>query len=187
MTSTAVLIMDVQNGIVERLAERASEYLDTVVKVRDAAREAQMTVIYVRVAFREGAPEVSENNRSFAALASAPGLFEGSIDTQVHDRLAAAVGEIVVTKRRVSAFSGSDLEVVLRAKGVDTLVLCGISTSGVVLSTLRQAADLDFKLVVLSDACADFDPEVHRVLTEKVFTRQAQVLTVEEWIQQALL
>src|SRR5690348_17878292 len=50
---------------------------------------------------------------------------------------------------------------------IGDLVLCGISTSGVVLSTLRQAADLDFGLTVLRDACADADDEVHRVLTEK--------------------
>jgi nicotinamidase-related amidase len=51
----------------------------------------------------------------------------------------------------------------------------------VVLSTLRQAADLDYGLVVLSDGCLDADPEVHRVLTEKIFPRQAEVVTVAEW------
>jgi hypothetical protein len=56
-------------------------------------------------------------------------------------RLAAAAGDLIVTKRRVSAFTGSDLEVVLRAAGTEHLVLTGIATSGVVLSTLRQAAD----------------------------------------------
>jgi nicotinamidase-related amidase len=86
-----------------------------------------------------------------------------------------------VVKRRVSAFSGSDLDVVLRANAISTLVLAGIATSGVVLSTLREAADRDFGLVVLSDACADRDPEVHRVLLEKVFPRQADVLTVDAW------
>jgi len=65
---------------------------------------------------------------------------------------------------------------------VRTLVLAGIATSGVVLSTLRQAADLDYGLVVLRDACADADEEVHRVLLDKVFARQADVLTVDEWI-----
>jgi nicotinamidase-related amidase len=93
-------------------------------------------------------------------------------------------GELLVTKRRVSAFAGSDLDVVLRTKGIDALVLSGIATSGVVLSTLREAADLDFDLTVLSDGCADADPEVHRVLTEKVFVRQANVLTTQEWIKQ---
>jgi nicotinamidase-related amidase len=83
----------------------------------------------------------------------------------------------------VSAFSGSDLDVLLRGVGADALILAGISTSGVVLSTLRQAADLDYRLTVLADACADRDPEVHRVLTEKVFPRQALVATTDEWIQ----
>lgn len=72
---------------------------------------------------------------------------------------------------------------VLRAADVHTLVLTGISTSGVVLSTVRLAADLDYHLTVLEDGCLDADPEVHRVLTEKVFPRQAQVLTVDEWLK----
>jgi nicotinamidase-related amidase len=91
-------------------------------------------------------------------------------------------GDVVVVKKRVSAFAGSDLGEVLRAGRVDTLVLTGIATSGVVLSTIRQAADLDFRLLVLADGCADADPEVHRVLTEKVFPRQAEVLTVDQWV-----
>ena len=97
--------------------------------------------------------------------------------------MAPAPGDVVVAKRRVSAFAGSDLGVVLRAGDIDTLVLTGIATSGVVLSTLRQAADLDYRLVVLADACLDGDQEVHRVLTEKVFPRQADVLTVAEWVE----
>jgi nicotinamidase-related amidase len=91
--------------------------------------------------------------------------------------------EAVVTKLRVSAFSGSDLEVILRAHGVDTLILAGIATSGVVLSTLREAADKDYRLIVLSDACLDADPEVHSVLMEKVFPRQADIMTVDEWVE----
>jgi len=74
--------------------------------------------------------------------------------------------------------------VLLRANNIDSLVLCGIATSGVVLSTIRQAADLDYTLTVLSDACLDADPEVHNVLMTKVFVRQATVLTVEEWTSQ---
>jgi nicotinamidase-related amidase len=70
---------------------------------------------------------------------------------------------------------------ILRAKGVDTLVLFGIATSGVVLTTVRHAFDLDYRLIVLKDACADLDPEVHRVLTEKVFPAQAEVVDVAGW------
>jgi len=72
--------------------------------------------------------------------------------------------------------------VLLRSRGVGTLVLSGIGKGGVVLSTLRHAAEADYRLVVLSDACADSDDEVHRVLMQKVFPRQAEVITVSEWI-----
>jgi nicotinamidase-related amidase len=102
--------------------------------------------------------------------------------TQIHDALAPQPSDVVVTKRRVSAFAGSDLDLVLRSLDVRALVLTGIATSGVVLSTLRQAADLDFDLTVLRDGCADADPEVHRVLLDKVFPRQAAVLGADEWI-----
>ncbi|EST19577.1 hypothetical protein M878_41875 [Streptomyces roseochromogenus subsp. oscitans DS 12.976] len=60
-------------------------------------------------------------------------------------------------------------------------MLTGIATSGVVLSTVRQAADLDYRLTVLAGGCLDSDPEVHDVLTRKVFPRQADVLSVAEW------
>jgi nicotinamidase-related amidase len=101
--------------------------------------------------------------------------------SQINADVAPKAGDVVVAKRRVSAFTGSDLEVVLRAKEVQHLVLTGIATSGVVLSTLREAADKDYQLTVLADCCADADEEVHRVLTTKVFPRQAEVMNVADW------
>jgi nicotinamidase-related amidase len=146
-----------------------------------AARANGVPVIYVRVAFREGYPEVSSRNRAFGALTGAGGFTEQDAATQVHPDVAPQPGDVVVIKRRVSAFTGSDLAVVLSGAGVDSLVLTGIATSGVVLSTLREAADRDFDLVVLADGCGDADGEVHRVLTEKVFPRQSEVTTVAGW------
>lgn len=181
MTTAALLVMDIQNGVVERFAGGAPALLPLLAWSIAAARGAGMPVVYVRVGFREGAPEVSANNLSFSRLAGSDAFAETSPDTQIHAAVAPQAGDIVVTKRRVSAFAGSDLEVVLRALRVDALVLTGIATSGVVLSTLRQAADLDFHLTVLADGCADRDPEVHRVLMEKVFPRQATVTTAAEY------
>ena len=167
-------------GIVERYASDEG-YLTRLATAVAAARGAGIGVIYVTVAFRSGYPEVSQRNKSFAAIAGTGRFTEGDPASRVHPAIAPAAGEVMVTKRRVSAFTGSDLEVLLRSGGTDNLVLAGIATSGVVLSTLRQAADLDYRLTVLADACADRDPEVHRVLTEKVFPRQALVTTADKW------
>jgi nicotinamidase-related amidase len=172
--------MDVQRSIVERFGG-ASQMLDRLSSTIAAARAAGIPVIYVVVRFRPGYPEVSPRNRAFSALATRPAFDESNPTTEVHPAVTPQPGDILVTKRRVSAFTGSDLEVVLRARGIDTLVLTGIATSGVVLSTLRQAADMDYSLVVLSDCCADADEEVHRVLITKLFPRQAEVLTSAEW------
>lgn len=179
---TALLVMDLQNGIVDRLADQAETLLTSVSGAIAAARSASIPVVFVRVALRDGAPEASRRNKSFSTLGASNVMSEDGPSTQIHPRVEPRSGEMVVTKRRVSAFSGSDLDVVLRALDVDALVLSGIATSGVVLSTLRQAADLDFMLTVLHDACADADAEVHRVLMEKVFPRQATVLSVDEWV-----
>ena len=80
----------------------------------------------------------------------------------MHDRVAPRTGDIVVRKVRVGAFSTTDLDAQLRERGVDTLILAGISTSGVVLSTVRDASDRDYRVVVLADATADPEPTCTR-------------------------
>lgn len=177
----ALLVMDMQVGIVERLGDDGGGLVERVAGAIAAARGAGLPVIYVRVAFREGYPEISPRNRTFSPVAERAGFAEDDDAAQVHPGVAPDSRDVVVVKRRVSAFTGSDLEVVLRAAGVDSLVLTGIATSGVVLSTLREAADRDYDPTVLSDCCGDADPEVHRVLTEKVFPRQASVITAADW------
>jgi nicotinamidase-related amidase len=184
MATAALLVMDVQNGVVDRLGERSEQFLATLAEIVATARAAEIRVVYVRVAFRQGAPEVSSRNQIFSAVTASGALGEREAATQIHPAVAPQSGDVVVTKRRVSAFSGSDLAVVLRSLNVDSLVLTGIATSGVVLSTLREAADLDFRLTVIRDACADSDPEVHRVLMDKVFPRQSAVTSAQEWIGQ---
>jgi nicotinamidase-related amidase len=180
--ATALLIMDLQPATMGMLGEDAPALAETNKKAIAAARKASIPVIYVVVGFRKGFPELGDNmlNVSFGGLKKAgmPGLEDPIVDPS----LGALPGEMVVTKRRVSAFAGSDLEVILRGHRIDHLVLTGIATSGVVLSTLREAADKDFRISVLSDACADRDSEVHNVLMGKVFPRQAEVLTTEQWV-----
>jgi nicotinamidase-related amidase len=181
MNKPALLVMDMQNGIVSHFQDNL-EMLRAVQKSVEIARQHNMPVIFVRVACSEGYPEVSPRNKAFSHVHQIGGMTVSDHATQIHESVQPKNGEPIVTKYRVSAFSSSNLEVILRSKQIDTLILTGIATSGVVLSTLREAADKDFAIKVLSDACADPDPEVHRVLTEKVFPRQADVLTVDAWI-----
>ncbi|MFE2428985.1 cysteine hydrolase family protein [Streptomyces sp. NPDC059373] len=181
MAKHALLVMDVQRVIVDRYPDPA--YLPRLREAIGAARAGGLPVIYVVVGFRPGYPEISTRNKMFGAMLSRTTGAAGSDEaTRIHPDVAPEPGDIVVTKRRVSAFAGSDLDIVLRAGDIDHLVLTGIATSGVVLSTVRQAADLDFGLTVLADGCLDADPEVHRVLTEKVFPHQADVTTVADWV-----
>jgi len=86
-------------------------------------------------------------------------------------------------KKRVSAFCGTDLEVVLRGLQTEKVVLVGIATSGAILSTMKEAVDRDFEAVVLRDLCLDSDEEVHRVIMDKVFARHAEVVESEEWLK----
>ena len=183
MDATVLLVMDVQRGIVERFADDPG-YLQRLAGAITAARGAGVPVVYVVIGFRPGHPEISARNRTFSAVAAAGRFTDGDPAAGIHPAVAPGPGDVVVIKRRVSGFTGSDLDVVLRALGAGTLVLTGIATSGVVLSTLRQAADLDYGLIVLADACLDADPEVHRVLTGKVFPRQTEVSTVAQWAGQ---
>lgn len=180
-SKSALLVMDMQNSVVSRFVENENALLPFQ-KAIEAARRNAIPVIYVRVAFRAGYPEISPRNKMFAGVSRRAGTAATETTMQIHESVQPRPDEPIVTKLRVSAFTGSDLEVILRSRQVDTLILSGIATSGVVLSTLREAADKDFALTVLSDACIDADPEVHRVLIEKVFPLQADVFTVDAWV-----
>jgi nicotinamidase-related amidase len=177
----ALLIMDIQ-PLVTPAFGGDDALLDRLSGAAKSARANGVPVIFGRVAFREGYPEVSASNQLFTAL---PGMgldFQLSNPaTDFHPTVAPQDGDHVILKRRVSSFVGSDLEVLLRSLGINHLVLTGVATSGVVLSTLRAAADLDYQITVLSDGCADGDPEVQNVLMTKVFPMQATVTTVAEW------
>jgi nicotinamidase-related amidase len=178
--NTALLVMDMQTGILGNYPQFAP-LTEKVNKAIATARKKDIPVIFVVVGFRQGAPEISPNNKSFSSRK------DGLADINMHEfmsidsTLVKKDNDIIVVKRRVSAFTGSDLEIVLRGLSIQHLVLTGIATSGVVLSTVREASDKDYRLTVLADCCGDPDEETHRVLTTKVFTRQADVLNVDDW------
>jgi nicotinamidase-related amidase len=160
---TAILIMDYQNRQLGYFSESfQSELLAKANRVLDKARLEGIPVIYIEVVRGERTPE-----------------------REIHPDIMPQPGEPVLTKSRTGPFSTTNLDEVLKKQEIDTLALMGISTSGCVLSTVRWAADINYQLMVISDCCADRDDEVHRVLMEKVFPRQASVVTAQEFIRAA--
>lgn len=175
-SKTALLIMDYQNGILP-LAPNPEELLAGARQAIDLVRSHGGTIGYVRVAFADA----GEVGGSMGKRLGGPGgalqrLDADHANTQIHADVAPEDGDIVVRKTRVGPFGSTDLHEQLQARGIDTLVLAGVSTSGVVLSTVRDAHDKDYRLIVLADLCADRDPQVHEVLTGKVFPNQADVI-----------
>jgi nicotinamidase-related amidase len=174
--------MDVQQITVAMLGAAADSYLANIAIAIKKARANNIPIIYVVIGFRPGYPEVSPSSKIFSTLKNNPAIkFDTSEAARVHSSLAPAPEDIIVTKKRVSGFAASDLEVLLRSMGINHIILSGLVTSGVILSTLCEATDKDYAITVLSDGCADLDEETHRVLTTKVFLRHANVLTIEEW------
>ncbi len=175
---SALLVMDIQDPILNGIANK-EDYLQKLQQTIAAARSKNVLVIYSIVGFRPNAPEFNSRSKGLRFMKE-----KGIVDALVDPTLLVPVTDedLVVTKRRVSTLTGSDLEIILRAKNIDHLVLTGVSTSGTVLATLYAAYDKDYALTVLSDLCVDHDEEVQRVLTEKVFPRRADVLTSMEWL-----
>jgi nicotinamidase-related amidase len=175
-----LLVMDYQPAILANVAG-ADELLTRTAGAIATARRRGVAVGYVRVAFVESDyAAIPETNKSFSVVAAGGGLPADSPQAAVDERVAPEPGDIVVRKTRVGAFSTTDLDEQLRARDINTLILAGVATSGVVLSTVRDGADRDYRIFVLSDGCADRDDEVHTVLTQKVFPRQAWVITIAE-------
>ncbi len=182
LTRAAVLSMDLQTAIVSIYTKSQPDFLSRVAGVLTESRARAMTVIHVQVGFRPGFPEVSERNQLFGAIKTSAQwqqVFQGPAGA-IHPEVAPVNDEPVVVKHRVNAFHGTDLEMILRAKEIDTLILLGIATSGVVLSTLLDASDADYRLIVVKDCCIDLDADVQTCLIEKIFPRRATVLSSDE-------
>jgi nicotinamidase-related amidase len=177
---TALVTLDCQMGIFG-IVPGAEAIIPIAAKAVEFARQQGFQIIHVGLGFAAGYPEISEVETSFQRVKQNNVFVKGTPSAGFHSAIARP-GELVVHKQRVGAFSENELHLILRARGIANLVFFGITTSGIVLSTLRRAFDLDYRCVVLKDACFDRDEEVHRVLVEKIFPAQATVVTVGEFM-----
>ena len=180
-TQTALLIMDYQQGIADQLPG-IDALAAKVNQATAAARQAGIKVIFAKVGFQEGYPEIGPNTMPFFQQVKEKQMLSGE-QSRLIPQIQVQPGDTIIDKKRYGAFAGSNLSLVLQSHGIQNLVLAGVRTAGVVLSTLRFAADADYRVTVLSDCCADPEPELHLILIEKVFPMQAEVRRSGDWIQ----
>jgi nicotinamidase-related amidase len=171
---TAVLVIDMQNdycasdGHLARHGRDISAIaaiIPCIGRLLRAARDAGVLVVYSRQTTLHGDASVSPARRRYKELAK-PGLgsdypLAGTRGHEIVPDLAPAASDIVVDKFRSSAFFQTPLDLILRANGRKTAIICGAVTEGCVESTVRDAAHHDYFPVVASDAVASNDAALH--------------------------
>jgi len=193
----ALIVVDMQNDFVapgapmETPAGRAM--LPKLTRAIDFCRRVGARVIYTTHAHRRDGCDAGLFARLWPPIASRAGLVDGTRGIEIYDEIAPKPGEIVVKKHRYSAFYGTDLDIILRGWGVDTVVIAGVTTENCCLSTARDALFRDYKVVFLSDATATFDypdvgqgamsaDEIHKAVLVILSVSTAHVMKVEEFI-----
>ncbi|GAB2508638.1 cysteine hydrolase family protein [Nocardia heshunensis] len=180
--TTALIIGDLQRGITGGYPF-AAEVVPPLTALLPRARAAGVLVAFVHFAFRGNGADLPPGNalyRSFYDLGD--DFHEGSAGVEID--LPVAAEDVVVMKRRASAFAGTDLDLVLRARGVDRVVIAGVATSAMVAATCYDASDRGYAVTVLRDGCADGDPQMHAFFVDTVFpSRGFDVVSCAEWIQ----
>ena len=172
----ALLLLDFQYGVLDTVRNSA-DVLSRAEVALCWARQQRVQVAHVRVAFtEEDFARVPAHNKALRQVVESRRFADGSREAAIHSRVAPQGRELVVRKTRFGAFSSTELHRLLQELGIDTLILAGISTSGVVLSTVRDALDRDYEIYVLADSIADHDPQLHDALVERLLRQSVNVI-----------
>ncbi|SAK79715.1 isochorismatase hydrolase [Caballeronia glebae] len=173
---TALIVMHYQTDILGLFPSVAPVLLANTRKLCDAARAKGVSVYFVNLRFSPGYPEVSPSNKNGQGIKRL-GLF---IDDQTAPELGQRADESLIIAHRASVFFGTDLEVRLSARGIDSLIMVGIASTGVVLSSVAYASDADFRLYTVKDCCYDPDQVVHEHLFSTAFDSRTTVLSLAD-------
>ncbi len=176
---TALLVMHYQTDILALFPSVAPTLLSNTRKLCDAARAAGVSVYFAKIHFSPGYPEVSPLNRNGQGIKQL-GLF---VEDRVSPELGQQANEPLIIAHRASVFFGTDLQVRLSAQGIDTLLMVGIASTGVVLSSVAHASDADFRLFTIKDCCYDPDQIVHDHLFSTAFDSRTTVLSLADALQ----
>jgi nicotinamidase-related amidase len=178
--TTALIIGDLQRGITSNYPF-VRQVVPPLTELLPRARASRALVVFVHFALRANGADVPPGSALLRNIYEAGTAFhEGSAGTEID--LPVADEDVVVLKRRASAFAGTDLDLVLRARDVDTLAIAGVATSAMVAATCYDAADRGYQVTVLRDGCADSDPAMHDFFMDTVFpSRGFEVVPCAGW------
>ncbi len=191
--TSALLVLHYQNGLVRHEGVFAfsgtpgqvekHKCLEKTAAVLEASREAGVCVIYVNIEFRPGFPELKKPTYPLIeSIQERNAFLRGSWDAAIPDELEPEEGDIIVINFDSSAFSHTDLDGILRAKGVRQLFLAGIATNWVVESTTRYGAELGYDVTVLADCCQGFSDELHDFAIENTLPYYASIAQSTDFI-----
>jgi nicotinamidase-related amidase len=173
---TALVLIDLQNGILGMTPapHSADKVVGNSVKLANAFRAKGAPVVYVRVDLNDFLKLPVDQPHNMGDKPLPP------VASEIAPSAGFQPGDILVTKRHWGAFAGTDLEQQLKSRGIDTVVLTGISTDVGVESTARQGTGLGFAFVLVEDACSAQSAEHHRFAFENIFPRLTRVRTTDE-------
>ena len=172
---TALVLIDLQNGIVTMPGGEA--VVDKAVQLVDLFRQKSGFISFVRVSFLDGKDVLNPQLDQAPSVASRPEGWD-----ELVPELGVLEKDYVVTKRQWGAFFGTDLDLQLRRRGIDTIVLCGIATNIGVETTAREAFQYGYSQIFITDAMATFSPEAHEATIKYIFPRIGKMRTTEQFL-----
>lgn len=190
-TRTAVVNVHWQHEVVSPegafgpfFAEQAARHrvASYAARVVTAVRSGGGTVVYTRAVYRPGYPELITNAPLFAMIPEQHAFLEGSPKTQNIDELTPEPDDLVVDHVRLTGFFGTELDLVLRHRKVETVLLTGVATNLSVAGTAFEAVNFGYRTVLVSDACTAGTDEVHRA-SLVALDQLCQVATTEDVVR----
>ncbi|GAB1799404.1 isochorismatase family protein [Priestia megaterium] len=172
---TALVLIDLQKGIVPIGGD---EIVEKSVQLVNHFREQNGFISFVRVDFQDGKDALTPETDQ-----KPPAPQERPADWAEFDpRLNVQENDYIVTKRQWGAFFGTDLDLQLRRRGIDTIVLCGIATNIGVESTAREAFQYGYNQIFITDAMATFTKEEHEATLSYIFPKIGKLRTTQQFL-----
>lgn len=179
---TAILFMDIQKGIVNILPDSKHEWLNSTKYIYENIRKKykKMLIIHVVIEFCNNFIDINPNNKLFMNLKEIIPFTNNNELSSIHEYFIPQNNDIIIKRSRASAFFNTNLDTILRSNNIKNIILCGVSTSGVILSTLRCASDRDYKVFIIKEGVIDPDIELEKILIEKYFPSQSEVINYND-------